>query len=398
MSDEQDATVASRTTAIAWATIWLAFVAFLALAYAIPTSAGSIIASATRPNTAQLEVLLGTVLVREESSGLEANAASGKMLVEGDVIRTTGKSQAVIWLFDGSNLRLWPDTILTVEQLRSSRFSNDRTIIVLRLEKGHARAEVALPPTPSRQIEVSLPGGTSLLREGSYSLDAWSGRSELVTHLGSASVTGAGRTVEVLKSERTSIALGQPPSVPMPGARNLLDNGDFSRGLEGWTATADAEDPVMGSTATGVDEGRSVVVFQRIGGVKHGENRIFQAINRDTTDFDLLKFRFDFKINAQSLSGGGWQGSEYPVKVRLKYRDIYDSETLLVRGFYIQNDAGNSTVSGQAVPKAQWQTFELDLLNPAQVSPRPAALLSVEVSASGWDFSSRITNAALMAE
>jgi len=154
----------------------------------------------------------------------------------------------------------------------------------------------------------------------------------------------------------------------------------------------------MGSTATGVDEGRSVVVFQRIGGVKHGENRIFQAINRDTTDFDLLKFRFDFKINAQSLSGGGWQGSEYPVKVRLKYRDIYDSETLLVRGFYIQNDAGNSTVSGQAVPKAQWQTFELDLLNPAQVSPRPAALLSVEVSASGWDFSSRITNAALMAE
>ena len=219
-----------------------------------------------------------------------------------------------------------------------------------------------------------------------------------MTHLGSASVTGAGRTVEVLKSERTSIALGQAPIVPIPGARNLLDNGDFGRGLEGWIATADAEDPVMGSTTTGVDDGRSVVVFQRYGGLKHGENRIFQAVSRDTTDFDVLKFRFDYKINAQSLSGGGWQGSEYPIKVRLRYRDIYYSETLLVRGFFIQNDAGYSEVGGQAVPKAQWQTFELDLLNPAQVNPRPTTLLSVEISASGWDYSSRITNAALLAE
>jgi len=84
--------------------------------------------------------------------------------------------------------------------------------------------------------------------------------------------------------------------------------------------------------------------------------------------------------------------------VRLKYRDVYDSEAMIVRGFYFQNTDKHPTTNGKEVPRDEWQAYDLDLFDVSLVTPRPTFLVSIEIAGSGWDYESRVANVRLEAE
>ncbi len=387
-----------RAMTIAWIVLWLSLFACGLLAAGVPWAVNTFISQATAPRQATLTILGGTVLVQERGARVELNAANDKVLEEGDNLRTTGNSQAVLWFFDGSNIRLWPNSEISIQRLRTTRYNDNYSAVDLYLAKGHARVEVGMPMAKDQRFTLGTPHGPVLLREGSYTVEVSSAGTEVIARVGSARVGEPRQALEIKQSERASLRAGEAPEGPLSAVRNLVRNGDFSQGLEGWVVTEDAEEEVMGTTAVEGQGGRAAVMFRRQGGTKHGESRLFQAINRDVSDLQSLHLSFDFNVSEQSLSGGGWQGSEYPLMVRIKYRDVYDSEALIVRGFYCQNTEKHPTPNGKEVPRGQWQSFTLDLFDQSAVKPRPAHLISIEVVGSGWDYESRLANLRLAAE
>ncbi len=96
---------------------------------------------------------------------------------------------------------------------------------------------------------------------------------------------------------------------------------------------------------------------------------IEQRIDREVNDMSSLVLRANVKVRHQSLSGGGYLSSEFPLMVRITYRDAYDSQAEWVHGFYYQNDAGNPTTYGQEIAKDQWFPFESP--NLLELLPRP---------------------------
>ena len=87
------------------------------------------------------------------------------------------------------------------------------------------------------------------------------------------------------------------------------------------------------------------------------------------TDLLSLKLSLDVFISNQSLSGGGFRGSEYPAMVQIRYRDVDGNEQLWVRGFYYHNRDNYPTLNGEQVLQEKWYPFERAILGPGWHQP-----------------------------
>lgn len=384
---------------LAWAVLWLSFATFCGLILAVVLGARWYRDIALSPRSATLEINAGTVLYQSEQAVRETTASDRMRLQDGDRIRTTADGRALISLPDGSNVQLWPDSQVQIRQLRSSTYTDNRAILLISLFGGHVRAEVAVPTTLERRFEIQAPQARALLREGSYRVETTANGTELAVRTGSASVSALDQTVEVIRGERTVVAPNGQPTLPVPAVRNLIRNGDFARGFEGWQqGSRNEEDRIPAQVNLSQEDGRYVVRLRRQGSNQHAEGFLQQAIGKDVTDDSVLRIAMDVKVVSQTLSGGGWRGSEYPLLVRLRYRDAYGSENTLVRGLYLQNPDGLPTTNGVPVPQGQWLPLTLDLFDEKTASPRPAYLLWLEVESSGWDYEAFVTGIQVLAE
>jgi hypothetical protein len=97
------------------------------------------------------------------------------------------------------------------------------------------------------------------------------------------------------------------------------------------------------------------------------------------------------------LSGGGVLSSEYPLILRMKYRDVYGSEAEWVHGFYIQNATNNPTNNGEQIPPDLWVPFEAGNLFET-LDPKPFFITSLQIYASGWDYDSSVSGVRLVVE
>lgn len=383
----------------AWRVVLAGFAVFCLLLTAAPLGLRWYLRSAMSIRPAGLEIIRGTVLYTQAGGRQETSANSKIRLGEGDQIRTAPDSKALVNLFDGSNILLWPDTTLRVDRIRSSAHNGESSVIVLNQRTGHSRVEVAPPSTAARQFSLRTPQVSSLLREGSYGVDVSESRSDLSVRRGSVTVTSDEQSVEVLPGERSITGVGQAPGHPRRAADNLLVNGDFGNGLDGWqSGNRNVEDNVAGEISTIYEEGRNIVRLLRPVSTKHAETYIHQAIDRDVSDLQSLKISLHLKLLRQSLSGGGWLGSEYPIAVHLRYRDAAGNENTWVRGFYYQNDESRPTTHGQAVEQGTWEPYAASLFDPNQIYPQPARLLWIEIEASGWEYESLVTDVQIIGE
>jgi hypothetical protein len=249
----------------------------------------------------------------------------------------------------------------------------------------------------------TLQSETVLSADGSYSIAASNQRSEVTSYRGRAIVRGAGEEVELGVRQRTEVLYGEAPIAPTGVARNLIHNGDFAAGLsEGWRAFSDQGTDggeVDGIAEMVVDEGRRAVRFLRSAGHgNHCETIVEQTLDQQLPDpVTSLTLRATVKVRYQGLSGGGYLSSEFPLMIRLTYRDVYDSEAEWVQGFYYQNTDNNPTMYGLEIPRDRWYLFESDNLLEA-LPIRPYRLISVRMYASGWDYDSLVSDVSLIVE
>lgn len=325
---------------------------------------------------------------------------------EGTVIRVDETSEAVVEFFDHSFMRLFSGCTVRVERSRSPRYASSPlpNAVHLNLSGGRFRIGTAMSLNAPLEFEVETLHAVAVLdADGDYAVEASNDRSEISAYRGHAQILAAGQKVDLGARERTQVAFGEPPEPAVGVARNLVVNGGFAESLSnGWRVFneqgTDGGD-VDGRVEVVVDEGRRAVKLSRTGGQgNHCETVLEQTIDRPLPDpVTSLIVRATVKLSYQSLSGGGYLSSEYPLMIRLSYRDVYDSDAEWIQGFYYQNIAGNPTTYGLQFPRDRWLLFESEnLLESLPV--RPFKIMRLRVYASGWDYESLISDISLVAE
>ncbi len=387
----------------AWAVLWSAFAAFCLLVVFVPLGVRSVLLYSTVARPATLQTLEGTAVIDNPSTGSQSAVMADQTATvnEGSVISLDDKSRALLLFFDGSSVSLLPGSHVTVLRVRGPRFGLGRTpnSIWLRLASGRLKVVTTGPSgrvgldfllhCPLVGAEVAVKG------DGVYGVEVQTTGADIFANRGKAEVTAGGKSVSLAAPERTSIKPGSSPAPPIADARDLVVNGDFRSALERvWKVTNDQGNDggdVNGTVVWTTDEGLPVVRFFRTGSNRnHCETAIEQQINRDLPDpVTSLVVRANLKLINQSLSGGGYLGSEFPLIIRLKYRDVYGSENEWVKGFYYENSAGNATGTAEQYARDTWQLYESGNLLEA-LNPEPARILSLRVYASGWDYESMI--------
>ena len=390
---------------VAWVVLWLAFASFCLLVVAVPVGVRAYVRGAERRERALVESVVGTVVVEPAvGSGAVPIGKDHTMdIAEGTVVRVDETSEAVLTFFDFSNVHLAPGTTVRVDRLRSPRYRWGVGPSAIHLSLIGGRCASA-PPWRSAPLEFrvsTMHGQADLGADGSYVLEATNERSDITANRGVASISAQGQTTTLAAHQRTQIALGQGPEPPTDAARDLLVNGDFQAPLaEGWQTFNDQGTDggsVDGTVDVVVDDQRRAVRLYRSGGEgNHCETVLEQRIDRDVSDLSSLVLRATVKVRHQSLSGGGYLSSEFPLMIRITYRDAYDSQAEWVRGFYYQNVAGNPTTHGEEIAVDQWFPFESP--NLLEHLPRPTRIVAIRIYASGWDYDSLISDVSLIAE
>jgi hypothetical protein len=205
------------------------------------------------------------------------------------------------------------------------------------------------------------------------------------------------------QGQRLHVLQGQALSNPIPAAQDLIVSGDFSTTTlpTAWQTFSDQggdAGTVNGSVGIGIFADRHAVQILRSGANQNSAiTGIRQQIDKDVSDFHTLIISADVRLHNQSLSGGGYLSSEYPLILRMKYRDVNGSDAEWVHGFYYQNDNNNPTRDGEAIPRDQWIPFETGNLMEG-LDPKPFRIVSIQIYASGWDYESYISGLRLTVE
>ena len=129
----------------------------------------------------------------------------------------------------------------------------------------------------------------------------------------------------------------------------------------------------------------------------HGETGIIQAIDKDVRDFTSLELHVSVRLLEQSLPGGGYLSSEFPIIVRLDYKDPNGNDAFWTHGFYFKDPIENwPIIDGEKIPRLVWYPYESP--NVMEELGEPALITSVRIYASGWDYQSMVSEVQLLAK
>jgi hypothetical protein len=392
----------ARPERTAWVVVWSAFAVFCLLVVFVPLAVRNTLLYGTKARSATLTVLEGTVRVANSSGRLDALTKNQKASIEeGSVIKLDDYSSADLSFFDGSSVHLRPGCDVTVERCQSPRFGMGvrPNTIWLRVDLGRVRVVTSGPSRRTGQdFRIKLPylGAEMVVKgDGTFGAEVQTDVADMFASTGSAIVGANGKSVQIIAPERTTVERGGQPSAPIATGRELVLNGDFRLPLPGgWRMDNDQGGDggdINGQWFWTTEDGSPAVRFYRTGNTQdHCETYIEQVINRDLPDpVTSLTVGATVKLLNQSLSGGGSQASEYPLMIRIKYRDQYGSENQWVHGFYYTKKDTDPTANGEQIPKDTWWPYESENLL-ATLDPKPVTILSVRVYASGWDYDSLI--------
>ena len=392
---------------IAWLVLLLAFSIHCVLLASIPLGIRWYLINATVSHEATLEVITGTVLIWEPGASAPLGVTSSASVPDGSTIRTDSSSRAFLTFYDNSTATLSFDTEVELAAMHSPRFQlgPKPDSILLDIRRGQVNIGVALPLNSPLEFQVASPHMNALLNEGSYSFKVTDDSTRTIVHLGTAQVVAQGNTVTLEQKERTTVTRGNKPEEPVAAAQNLVVNGSFEEDLSvGWQpyneqggdgGDVDGEVSLVDLPGTSA---RAVRLLRTGSEGNHCETVIRQDLNEEISDLATsITLYLKVSLLNQSLSGGGYLSSEYPLMIRLEYEDVYGSASHWTHGFYYQNEDNNPTMYGQRIAHDVWFDYGSGNLLET-IYPRPARLKSVLVYASGWDYESMVTDISLVVE
>jgi hypothetical protein len=200
-----------------------------------------------------------------------------------------------------------------------------------------------------------------------------SGPADLVLTSGQAPVS------YVIDAPEEKFSTSNLPPMAIPG--DLVKNGAFRKGLNGWTPHRDREaaDNVQSfSLKDGVLKIRGAQGKAREG--------VMQKLGADVTGVSSLILRADVQVTEQTSGGLGPENKDAPMAIAVGYRTASGKEAarsvVFWKGFYLlPSEDPNRDLEGQKVPKGDWYRYMFDLM---QLDPKPAAIEFISLEGSGW--------------
>jgi hypothetical protein len=397
---------------VAWIVLGVAFVVFCALVTGIPLISRFYVVNAAEKRDTQLQRIEGTILVQRAKGGEPSGVTESATLMPGDEVILDATSRGTLGLFERSHVTLYSNTDVELAQVEAPRFklSDEPNEITLNLTGGLVRVGVALPNERKTVFRVLTPHTTVSLEEGSYRIEVTNEATEITVLRGKATLDTGASPVVLEQGMRTRVDLPGAMANPLPAAQNLIVNGDFQEPLStGWlTSTLVLTSTVTPPSVEVVPEGgrQAVRLLQEAArDGDHTEAALQQRLARDVRDFDRLEVSLDVKLDSQSLSGGGLQSTEFPIIVRLDYKDLWGNDKFWTHGFYYQNNAGYAIApdawgrpSGEKSPRGVWYPYESGNLIELLGENRPAQIIGLRVYGSGWNYDSSVSEIQLTVE
>jgi hypothetical protein len=112
----------------------------------------------------------------------------------------------------------------------------------------------------------------------------------------------------------------------------------------------------------------------------------------------------DILLEYQSLPGGGFQGTEYPIMMKLTYEDTEGNDRDWYQGFYYDPPPENYIVYDQPnngsenISQGFWYPYESDNLLETLADSKPVYVKSLRIYASGWIYRAMVADVQLLAE
>jgi hypothetical protein len=387
-------------------------VACCVLSVAVPFGLSRFVQRSSRSQPTFATALAGTVQVYPPDAEDPIAVTEPRTVEEGSRIVTDATSRALVTvLAEGSEeqlgalttAQLSESTSMDVVRARRPRFEQSASPYRVELGLDEGRVFVAAQPIGAREVVVllSTPHAEIAFSNGSFDIIADEDATQVRAQSGEATVVAAGQQVSVNTGERTEIAQGEGPAVPVSAALNLVLNGSFEGRISPpWQEFTEIQSGLPPGEIEVIEDGqRNAVQFTRRA-EDGAPNRVgvLQVVDRDVQGYDSLLLRFDLKLLYQSVPGGGYLATEYPVMVDLFYTDIYGKDLHWYQGFYYLDLPPGSAYlppTGEKVPLGLWYTYESPNLYSLLSETRPARINSVSLYASGHDYESLVSNVAL---
>jgi hypothetical protein len=397
---------------VAWLILIVNFLLCWVLATAAPLGVRSYLLHASRPQPAYVTAMVGTVQLQAADADDPIAVTDRRGVPEGSRITTDNTAKALLTIFadeqDGevlASIQLFQDTALRFERVRMPRFdwSSDPSQLTLTLQRG--RVTIVTQATGNRPVRTYLTAAhVSIACDlGTFGIELDKGDTIVRARAGAAQVTAANTLVTVQSGERVIVPANSRPDLPVTDALNLVLNGAFEGRLAPiWQPFVNLERGKglqPGTVAQEQVSGRQALHFaRREEDGAPNEVGMQQAVNRDVQGYDSLVLRLDLQLLYQSVPGGGYRASEYPVMVKITYTDIYGKDLFWVQGFYYMDLPARSTwdlPTGEKVPMGIWYTYESPNLFELLRDTRPARINAISIYAAGHDYESRVADVAL---
>ncbi len=426
---------------LAWLVMLVSFGLFCLLVYALISTVTDYLSHSVQNKPAQVEVVKhkdDNVFILHVGQPRATVVADSEAVQEGDEIRTDKNSEAVITLFDGSRVYLSAGTRIRLQESRVDikNFRQSEKRLVVKVFSGVARFRV-VPFVPGKDFNKStfvavIPGendndnqaeaffndansrnyvdGTftlSVTRSQETGVKSW--LSNKATR--PVDVRNATRSVPVGPGQRVAVEQGVigVPGLPGDNEVKLIENGSFINGIDSWRvqppqlSNANYIQGLIHFDAERINDGvqpraRIFRLDPKAKGTPY-ETSIIQDINRDVSDYEELWFSLKVKLVDQSLPGGGSQGSEYPMFVKINFVDQNNNVQELFHGFYSRaNDTStqdqNQLGRSSKLPQDEWQEWRLNMMNG---SNKPVRILKIVVGSAGHLYDSYFTDVSLIA-
>lgn len=395
---------------VAWLVLVTSFLICCVSAVAVPLGVRGFILHADRPQAVWVTATAGTAQLILPGANAPTAVTERRTVTEESRIVTDETAKALLTVANDetgeqvlATMQLFQNTALRLRRARSPRFpqSPDPYQIELALERGRVRISAAAAGGRAITVRLNTPQAEITFNAGSFDVAIQGDQTQLAAKFGAAQVVAAGTLVVVNSDERVSVVAGHPPDLPVPAALNLVLNGTFEGRLNPiWQEVVEvAPGLTPGQVSTEkVGQRRAVRFTRRAEDGAPNKVGVQQVMNRDVQGYDSLVLRFDLQLLYQSVPGGGYLASEYPVMVDIFYTDIYGKDLHWYQGFYYLDLPPGSPwlqPTGEKIPLGVWYTYESPNLFEQLRDTRPARINSITIYASGHDYDSRIADVAL---
>jgi hypothetical protein len=362
--------------------------------------------SVTQAQHAQLQLVRGSQLTILRHRRVDPEAVPEGVIAtlnEGDEVNTGSDTEASMTLFDESTVHLYFGAHVTMSTLRTSRFFGNTkdlklglgsgTLVISTPDLGSFSSASYVINTPDAQVQID-PNSTVRLQIAGQGEAT---NTETIVSVGSATVTSAGKSIELQPGYMVVSRSNGEPSATQTAEQDLIRNGDFTmpptsgrETLEEGGLNTAAWLPIIEPTGAIPPEDRPVQIVTetlsrqsiRAADIQLNQTNglyarigLRQEINAPASFFKLIELKVTVKVVGETEPIGGPQGEVFPLTIRLQYTDSQGQQREWKHAFYWAEEKPNSGFATQ-VPQGDWvaQSFVLKRLErPAVITPTPSA-------------------------